>query len=285
MTGRDQLPISSLWVQTDEPLFWLGGAGHETRADSRYYFDAKRRVDRRHYVLQFTIAGTGFHERGGRRTLLGPGMAFLETIPGPFLYGYASEGRWPYELAYVSFVGAPAEQWCARIVEAHGHVLDLGRRGPVEALMLSIAHQHTAGTLRDRYLISAQLYQLLMTTLSSLKTAHVSSASRLGEALALVEEHGNDPNFNITELARRVGCSREHLTRQFTHTVGTTPLEYLLRHRLRQAMQALGTGDDKLENLARECGFSSANYLCRAFRRRFGVTPAVFRRNPGLVTA
>lgn len=284
MARPTESPISSLWIQTDEPLFWLGGAGHETRADTRYFFDATRRLDRPHYVLQFTLAGTGFHERGGRRSLLTPGMAFLELIPGPFRYGYAPEGRWPYELVYVSFVGVPAERWCTRLIEAHGHVMNFGRRGPVESLMLAIAHQHTAGTLRDRYLISAQLYQLLMTALSTLKTAHVSSASRLGEALALVEQHGDDPNFNITELARRVGCSREHLTRQFTSAVGATPLEYLLRHRLRQAMQMLRDGDDKLDIVARDCGFSSANYLCRAFRHRFGVTPAVFRRNPGLVT-
>ena len=151
--------------------------------------------------------------------------------------------------------------------------------------MLAIAHQHAAGTLKDRYLISAQLYQLLMTTFSSLTAARLSSASRLGAAMSLVHEHGHDPNFNVTELARRLHCSREHLTRQFSQTVGVTPLDYLLHHRLRQAMQELRSDDDKLENLARRCGFSSANYLCRAFRRRFGVTPAVFRRNPGLVTA
>ena len=273
---------SNLWLRTEEPLLWLNGCGHETHGSSSYSYDCLQRQDGPHYVLQLTLAGEGFYRRGAHRHLLPAGVAFLDRIPGPFHYGYAVESRWPYEQVYIGFSLA-GETWCRHIIRTFGNVLPFGPRSPVETLMLSIVHQHQAGILRDRYTVSGQLYQLLMTIMSNLHISRLAATGRIQQAITLIHELGQDPNFNIQSLARRLNCTREHLCRQFHQATGVTPNDYLVQHRLSLATRLLRQSEEKLENLARRSGFTSANYLCRVFRQHYAVSPAEFRRRPWMV--
>lgn len=280
MEARLTPPPVSLRVRTTEPLLWLRGAGHETRGSTAYYFDCRKRPDSPQVTLQLTLNGEGFYQNRRGRHVLSPGRAFFDVIPGPFDYGYNPGSPRPYELVFVSLAGPVAMRWHRRIVRQFGNVLDFGRLSPVAAQMLSVAHAREAGTLPDRYLLSARLYELLMTIHSVLKRSRVETAPRLGRALELLSERAADRSFTVETMARRLGISREHLARQFRASAGLSPSDYLTQHRLRLAAQQLRSTDDKLEAVARRCGFSGANYLCRVFRRHVGVTPAQFRTRP-----
>jgi AraC-like DNA-binding protein len=102
--------------------------------------------------------------------------------------------------------------------------------------------------------------------------------------VARIKARATYPGFDVTKLADELNCSREHLTRQFVSIIGVSPGEFLSQRRIRLAAAALRSTDAKLDAVARLAGFRSANYLCRSFRQRVGVTPAVFRRQPWLVT-
>ena len=92
-------------------LLQFGGAGHEYRFDTSYYFDAAKRTDRPHAVLQLTVAGMGFWSDRRARHLLPPGHAWFDVIPGAFEYGYAPQSPRPYELLFVSLRGSAALAW------------------------------------------------------------------------------------------------------------------------------------------------------------------------------
>ena len=57
-------------------------------------------------------------------------------------------------------------------------------------------------------------------------------------------------DLSIADIARQVGVSADHLTRQFNRTPGITPSEYLRRFRFARAIEllrqqtAVGDGDD-----------------------------------------
>jgi AraC-like DNA-binding protein len=272
------------WVRTSEPLLWLNGAGHEIRTSRReYFFDSRKRPDDPHVVLQLTISGSGYYERGGKGVLLPAGAAFLDVIPGNFRYGYPPAGSEPYEQVFVGLAGRVARRWCSRIVGEFGHVLHFGASNALEPLMLSIARQHVDRALGDRYLVSARLYQLLMTVYSALNQSRVATAPLVSQAVSTIEERAADPSFNVTTLARELSCSREHITRLFQSSVNVSPLDYLTQHRLRLVAGELRARRGKLEHIAQRCGFSGANYLCRVFRRQYGVTPAQARARPWLL--
>lgn len=273
-----QIPSLEPWVRTDEPLLWLRCAGHERINSSAYYFDARRRKDPFHICLQLTISGAGFYQDAAGRRMLRPGMAFLRAIPGEFEYGYAPEVGGVYQQVWVAASGPQANLWAQRITGSFGHVLDFGAGNAVEPLMLTIAHQR-AGPERDRYLLSAQLYQMFMTALSILNQTRA-RVPRMMAAVSHLLSRASEATFNVAELSRMLDCSREHLARQFRAATGVSPSEFLMQHRLRLAARELRQSDDKLDRIARRCGFSGANYLCRAFRQGMGLTPAQYRKNP-----
>jgi AraC-like DNA-binding protein len=264
---------------TPEPLFVLAGAGHETYGDSSYYYDSRVRPDQPHATLQLTLAGTGFYQSSRGRELLTPGRAFFAIIPGPFEYGYEPGSSRSLEIVFVSLRDSAALEWYERITKRFGNVMNLGLDRSVAEQMLWIAHASEANRLPDRYEMSAILYRLLMTLYSSLTWTRSTTSPRVARAIELITAHANDPRFNIERLAERIGCTREYLARQFRAAAGVTPSEYLLEHRVRLVARSLRSGEEKLELVARRCGFSGANYLCRAFRQRTGVTPARFRED------
>ena len=268
-----------------ELLLGLGSAGHEVRPDESYGFDCRQRQDAQHLCLQLTLAGCGFYTaRRSRRRLLPAGAAFLDWIPGPFCYGYAPESTEPYEFFYVTITGPWARRWLRFVQRHYGPVLNLGSENAVAPLLDNLVRDHLRGQLpRDPFLLSSRLYAFLMTVTEVLSRARLETAPRVEEALDLIHQQAHDPAFHIGRLARQLGWSREHLTRRFQAATGTSPGGYLARYRLDLAARHLRQDAGKLERVARISGFRGANYLCRAFRQRFGITPARFRATPGMV--
>lgn len=272
------MPATAYRSALDTPLLGFGGGGQEYRRGPDYYHDARQRRDRRHVVLQLTLAGAGFHRRNGKRRILGVGDAFIDVIPGSFEYGFAEESNVPYEFVFLSLIGDEAFAWQRRIVRRFGPVLQLGHDNLVAAMMLSLVRQQAAGATRDPFLVSAALYRVLMTVLSLLNRSRVETSSLVTRALQGIHDHADDPAFRIGELARRLDVSREHLCRAVRLATGHGPLDHLLRRRLELAAGHLRRGGEKLHRVAILSGFSDANYLCRVFRQRVGVSPAEFRR-------
>lgn len=276
-------PPQDPFVASSEPLMWLAGVGEEIRRDTGYYFDCRKRLDRPHVVFQLTLEGIGFYARNGRRELVGPNHAFIDLIPGNFEYGFAPESSRPYRFVFVSLTGRPAQRWVKRIHQSFGRVLSFGSDTSVADQLRAIAMPNEQSGWLDRYQKSALLYALLMQVHSVLMRSRSEQATRVRRAMELIHEHARDPRFGVSQLARELDCSREHLARQFQDATGMSPLTYLSQSRLRLVANDLRAGDDKLESVARRCGFSSANYLCRMFRKRWGVSPAQYRETPGMM--
>lgn len=268
-------------VRTDEPLLWLGGSGRESRTSAAYFYEARTRRDPPHVTIQLTLDGTGFYERGRDRRLLPRGFAYIDQIPGPFRYGYAPESHAGevYELVFVTIAGPTAQRWMRRIHAGFGPVLDLGNDRAIADMMLAIAGRWDQRQRIDRYLMSAQLYALLMQIHSALTRSRLQLEPRVERAIALIEQHAGDARFNVEALAAKLDCSREHLTRHFRRATGMTPSSYLTQQRMRSAAWALRHSDDKIDVIAHRCGFSGSNYLCRMFRQRWKLTPAQYRRS------
>ena len=85
-------------------------------------------------------------------------------------------------------------------------------------------------------------------------------------------------DLSVPTLARDVGLSPRHFTRLFREQVGEPPARYVERVRVQAARQLLETGTTGLDEIARRCGFGTAETLRRSFHRRLGVAPDTYRR-------
>lgn len=91
--------------------------------------------------------------------------------------------------------------------------------------------------------------------------------------------------YGIDDLADRLEITKHHLIRVFTANTGISPGKYLTHIRLVHAKSILQTREDTpLEIIAGACGYSCANYFCKAFKKQTGLTPSeyaeAFRRDP-----
>jgi AraC family transcriptional regulator len=73
--------------------------------------------------------------------------------------------------------------------------------------------------------------------------------------------------------------SKYHFLRCFRRTLGCTPHQWLLQHRLRRAAQALRENRDAaIAAVALDAGFGDLSTFNALFRGVFGATPGAFRR-------
>jgi transcriptional regulator GlxA family with amidase domain len=71
--------------------------------------------------------------------------------------------------------------------------------------------------------------------------------------------------------------SRATLIRQFKHTVGVSPMTYLLNWRMTKAYHLLKQSNSTVEQIADEVG-STARTLAKASQRHYSMTPSELRR-------
>lgn len=92
-----------------------------------------------------------------------------------------------------------------------------------------------------------------------------------------IHAHLSD-DLSLEELAKQVGFSPFYFARLFRRSSGESVHQYVLRLRLDHARHLLGCTRLSISQVALNSGFAHQSHLTRAFRRRFGVTPASYRR-------
>ena len=84
----------------------------------------------------------------------------------------------------------------------------------------------------------------------------------------------------LRQIAQAGGVSKRECYRRFRALLGQTPLEFLIRHRLTVAFYQLSTTSRPASRVGEACGFPSASYFTKQFKKLFGVSPGqVSRRN------
>lgn len=82
--------------------------------------------------------------------------------------------------------------------------------------------------------------------------------------------------LDVPDLAARVAMSGRSFHRKFTSAIGETPGHFVETLRLDHSRHLLAA-NLSLKEIAAKTGFSSAAQFTKAFERRFGVTPGLFR--------
>lgn len=104
--------------------------------------------------------------------------------------------------------------------------------------------------------------------------------ARIGRALGLIHEQPMR-RWTLAELAGAAGMSRSVFALRFKTAVGNSPLDYLLRWRMRLAGRALLDGSASVSAIGRAHGYDSESAFSYAFKRVMGMPPRVYRERKG----
>ncbi len=85
-------------------------------------------------------------------------------------------------------------------------------------------------------------------------------------------------DLSVEALARRASLSPRQFNRRFLRAFNETPASFVEDLRLGAARQRLATTKTAIESVAASVGFTSGDSFRRAFERRFGIAPTIYRR-------
>jgi AraC family transcriptional regulator len=86
-------------------------------------------------------------------------------------------------------------------------------------------------------------------------------------------------NVRLSDLAAQTRQSLFHAHRTLRAVLGETPKHFTLRLRVDRAAAALISSKASILRVALEFGFESHEAFCRAFRRRFRMSPGAYRKS------
>jgi AraC-like DNA-binding protein len=103
---------------------------------------------------------------------------------------------------------------------------------------------------------------------------------QIGRALAALHARPTE-GWTAESLALEVGMSRSVFAERFTSLVGQPPIYYLTLWRMHVAAQHLREGRGSVAQIAFQVGYESEAAFSRAFKREFGTSPGIWRRQLG----
>jgi LacI family transcriptional regulator len=83
--------------------------------------------------------------------------------------------------------------------------------------------------------------------------------------------------LSAVQVLSEMKCSRRLAEMRFRQATGHSLLEEIQTHRLERACELLASTDSSVEAVANMCGYGSAVFLQKLFRRHMGVTPREWR--------
>jgi transcriptional regulator GlxA family with amidase domain len=104
------------------------------------------------------------------------------------------------------------------------------------------------------------------------------ASSTLRPLLQWIEQRLDQP-VTLEEMAAHVSTSTRTLNRRFREQLGVSPLQWVLKARVRQAQSILETTQLSVERVAMSAGFETSTSLREHFKRLVGISPQAYRNN------
>ena len=177
---------------------------------------------------------------------------------------------------------APESLWCRpsreRVEPAFRRLVAVdvaasGRSGGAEELLADLARQTALLHLLHLHLSHVDAQRALVDGGSTGGGEDV--ASRLDRFVAA----NLDRPITLDEMARELHMHPNTVITRCKRVLGMTPNRYVNARRLQEAVRRIDRRDEaSLEKIAAQVGFRDYRYFSRLFRRRYGMSPSVYRQ-------
>ena len=94
----------------------------------------------------------------------------------------------------------------------------------------------------------------------------------------LMKRHADEKtDTTLSELAKTYLKNEKYIGRLFKKEIGMSYSEYARERKLEDAKSMIDQSNEKIINIALECGFNSISYFNRAFHKKYGLSPTEYR--------
>ena len=93
-----------------------------------------------------------------------------------------------------------------------------------------------------------------------------------------VLQNYQNTELNVNAVAEAFGLTPYYLSKKFREEAGESILEYINKVRIEKAKELLLRGDKKIEEIAKEVGYTNTVTFNRVFKKCEGVSPGKFNK-------
>lgn len=252
--------------------FGLRSVGHARFRPG--YSELRRIVDFVHLI--WTVAGMGYMEKFRREHAIPPGYVGF-FLPGSEHRIYAKADIWEYR--WLTIDGLYARELVSGFPFPE-EPFPVGKCP--KSMFLRLEREVQRIGLAEQLQATSSLYALLVyiTPKKSVSGESDEETSLASRAIRLMEQTATDSAIGVRQIADRTGVHRSVLCRIFRAEIGIAPKEYLDSLRLRIVLTLLKETTLPINQVARQAGFASSNYMAKYFRKKMAISPTGFRSRP-----
>jgi len=247
----------------------------EIQSDSSYHVEGCWRLNDRHCIFVYSLAGNGVFRDKDVEHYLPPGTGFLCEVGNPDIaYYYPPSGSEPWQFVWFGFVGESATAKVRDLIARHGPIYALPQgKGLIKRLM---AYANYNGLIYELTPFDgASLVLDVLATLGNCAYAQNTDSPQstsVRHAQDIIREN-LQTKINATDVAKRVRISREHLSRVFKKYTGVTLHDYILQQKMLLACRLLKETQLTNKEISYRVGFDRPTNFSRTFSRVVHMTP------------
>lgn len=86
-------------------------------------------------------------------------------------------------------------------------------------------------------------------------------------------------NLTVEELAALCSLSLSSFKREFAKVFNDSPAQYLKNKKIERGAELLLLSDQRISEIAYDCGFADVSHFSKSFHERYGISPTQYRLN------
>lgn len=141
----------------------------------------------------------------------------------------------------------------------------------------SMQHEEAVARQQAWALLEAALAGMLLALEGQGDHPGETEPSLVARCRVLVQNQLGEQGLGVGSLAKACGCTPDHLSAVFKKTTGEALLTHMERLRMDRAQRLLADGELSVKEVAWACGFASAGYFIKVFKRHQGLTPLAWQ--------
>lgn len=158
-------------------------------------------------------------------------------------------------------------------------ILDVNKfRDYLEIIIANMNNNSEIGKLRYRGALMLLLAELSQESTSESEEDYEKIDNLLEKIMKYMSSQYKTSEVSLDSTAKYFGYSPQYISTLFRKKLNMTFSDYLLSLKLSKAKFLLHNCDDKVIDIAFECGFSNDHTFIKAFKKKFGVTPLQYRK-------
>ncbi len=265
-------------ISVDKPIYekqtlCINAFGHSVAAPCHKFGPAVRSYYLIHYILEgrgeFVVNNTTYRLSAGQGFLIEPDY---QTV-------YTADSKEPWTYIWVGFCGESAGQMVSALgLSQEQPIFSSAESEKLKGYVMDMISHNRSGAADSFYTFGALCLFLSVIADSNRDILpRTEGNAYVDQAVSYIRNHISEP-LQVEEIAAYVGLNRSYFCTLFKQYTGRTPLNYMQDFRLTKARHMLESSCLSVSTIAYSCGYQRPESLIRIFRQKFGVSPAVYRK-------